>query len=716
MQYPIDPLEPRRLFVTFTVVNTADSGAGSLRDAIVQANATTAADVINFNIGGVITDTKMITLTSSLTITQPVTIDATTQPGYAGSPKVWVRKSGATSHDGFVVNAANSVIRGFSVTEFANGIVVNAANVTIDKNYIGLDPAGGNLGTANGDGIVVGTAGNFVNIRDNVISGNANDGVDLSADNARFTGNIIGLDPTGLLTRSNGATGIRVSANGDNLTLGDAGDANRNVLSANTLSGIRFFAPATNALIINNYFGLDKTGNVKFVNNGNAIVATGANGFQIGYPGLGNRFGGTAIDLSNSSSSNTITDNVMGVGIDPTINVGGTATSIVIGGTLNTITNNVIGYMRTGIDIEGSTNTITNNHLGTLPDGRNVGDAVGTGIDVSGSNNSATGNRIANFGSFGVKVNSGHNNSFDNITWANGQSYYYEATTNDNFNRPAIQNVFENANGTYSTNINYSVPTGNYQVKIYASDTAGAASSGHTQRLLLTTGFISTGVVATRLYTLPGAGLDSKYLTATLTEFIGSNPIGSTTIPSEAKLMSGSPNLAGSAFEFETKHTVRFDFTSVTNSSVGVGDLTIRNLDTLQTYSAETLTVSGLSYRWNRTSVLPDGRYEAVIPVGAVSNVNGSNKLAMTYNFYVLAGDADRDGTVGFNDLLVLAQNYNGINKTFSRGDFNYDTKVDFSDLLIIAQNYGQSMFSNASVIGSTSVASRGRRVVEGLI
>ena len=37
---------------TFVVTNTADSGAGSLRQAILDANANSGADVINFNITG----------------------------------------------------------------------------------------------------------------------------------------------------------------------------------------------------------------------------------------------------------------------------------------------------------------------------------------------------------------------------------------------------------------------------------------------------------------------------------------------------------------------------------------------------------------------------------------------------------------------------------------------------------------------------------------
>src|SRR5438105_1177721 len=65
---------------TFTVINTADSGAGSLRQAITDANGTAGADMIAFNIpgAGVHTITPLTTLPP---ITHPVTIDGETQPG-----------------------------------------------------------------------------------------------------------------------------------------------------------------------------------------------------------------------------------------------------------------------------------------------------------------------------------------------------------------------------------------------------------------------------------------------------------------------------------------------------------------------------------------------------------------------------------------------------------------------------------------------------------
>ncbi len=54
-----------------------------------------------------------------------------------------------------------------------------------------------------------------------------------------------------------------------------------------------------------------------------------------------------------------------------------------------------------------------------------------------------------------------------------------------------------------------------------------------------------------------------------------------------------------------------------------------------------------------------------------------------------LKGDSDISGTVGFNDLLRLAQNYEtGPGKTWTTADSDYNGLVDFQDLLALAQNY----------------------------
>jgi autotransporter-associated beta strand protein len=57
-----------------------------------------------------------------------------------------------------------------------------------------------------------------------------------------------------------------------------------------------------------------------------------------------------------------------------------------------------------------------------------------------------------------------------------------------------------------------------------------------------------------------------------------------------------------------------------------------------------------------------------------------------------LYGDANLDNTVNFDDLLILAANYNGSAKSWTQGDSTYDGAVNFDDLLKLAANYNQSM------------------------
>src|ERR1700722_19370078 len=86
-----EQLEIRRLLTTYTVNSAADiasppTGTVTLRSAITAVNADTGPDVIDFNIPG---GAATIAITSALpAITTPVTIDGTSQPGYAGSPLI----------------------------------------------------------------------------------------------------------------------------------------------------------------------------------------------------------------------------------------------------------------------------------------------------------------------------------------------------------------------------------------------------------------------------------------------------------------------------------------------------------------------------------------------------------------------------------------------------------------------------------------------------
>jgi hypothetical protein len=62
-----------------------------------------------------------------------------------------------------------------------------------------------------------------------------------------------------------------------------------------------------------------------------------------------------------------------------------------------------------------------------------------------------------------------------------------------------------------------------------------------------------------------------------------------------------------------------------------------------------------------------------------------------------LPGDANLDGSVGFDDLLALAQNY-GMPGRWTQGDSNYDATISFDDLLALAQNYGAAVLIDGTI------------------
>ena len=57
--------------------------------------------------------------------------------------------------------------------------------------------------------------------------------------------------------------------------------------------------------------------------------------------------------------------------------------------------------------------------------------------------------------------------------------------------------------------------------------------------------------------------------------------------------------------------------------------------------------------------------------------------------------------SVGFVDLLRLAQNYDLSGREWSQGDFNFDGSANFTDLLFVAQNYEASVIRSRTASGA---------------
>src|ERR1700684_3572381 len=86
----LEYLEARLTPTTYTVSTLADSGAGSLRAAITSVHGDTSADVIDFSVADVI----QLTSGALPNITNFVTIDGTTAPGFTNAPVVEMNANG----------------------------------------------------------------------------------------------------------------------------------------------------------------------------------------------------------------------------------------------------------------------------------------------------------------------------------------------------------------------------------------------------------------------------------------------------------------------------------------------------------------------------------------------------------------------------------------------------------------------------------------------
>lgn len=73
-----------------------------------------------------------------------------------------------------------------------------------------------------------------------------------------------------------------------------------------------------------------------------------------------------------------------------------------------------------------------------------------------------------------------------------------------------------------------------------------------------------------------------------------------------------------------------------------------------------------------------------------INNQSGNLELdELIFAVYARPGDANVDGRVDFDDLLVVSQNYNmNTGRLWETGDFDFDGKTDFNDLLTLSQNY----------------------------
>jgi len=313
---------------TYTVSNTLDSGPGSFRQAILDANTHAGPDTIAFNIPGSGAHT-IAPLTELPVITSPVTIDGYTQPGssantLAGGDNavVLIELNGASagaSANGLTLGAGStgSIIKGLVINRFAgNGLLIQSNGNTVAGNFIGTN-ASGTAALGNSlDGISLQASSNTIGgttiAARNIISGNGRHGISLAggAQNNLVQTNFIGTDVTGTKLLGNGGDGVFAISATNNLiggTILKAGDPPANLIAGNAANGVGAVGAVTaltikgNSIHSNGGLGIDLNRDGPTRNDiGAADADTGPNNLQ-NYPLLTTFFagnGGTDIHLN----------------------------------------------------------------------------------------------------------------------------------------------------------------------------------------------------------------------------------------------------------------------------------------------------------------------------------------------------------------------------------------------------------------------------------
>lgn len=528
---------------TITVTNTNDSGAGSLRQAILDANTSVGvADTIAFNIAG--PGPHTIQPTSALpTISDQVTIDGTTQSGWVANTAVSPnpfngtmmieidgQNSGGANDNGLSFNTGSdgSIVRGLVINRFPqDGIsLIDANNITIQGNYLGTSIDGltdlGNeargLGSSSGTSSDNNLVGGLNPEDRNIMSGNSdaggpkgNEGIAICdvCDNWTIQGNYVGVDATGLTAMSNESNGIGVNAGGTGNIIGGITTGAANVASGNGSSGI-------------------DTGDDAIVQ-GN-LVGTGYNGMT---------------DIGNATSGiSTRSGNIIGGATEAARNIvsGNNTLGILVGGSNNMIQGNYIGTNING-DVAGVGNTNAallviasdNNLVGgansneaNLIAGNGVGILASSFGGFGGLNNSFLGNSVySNTGSpisnLGIDL-LGDTNDFVTFTTPGvtlNDADDSDVTSNHLMNFPVINSI-TSSNGQVTINYDLDIndaeagATG-YRVEFFANDAADPSGYGEGQTYL---GYENVaGDVTGQSVTLTlSAGVEgNKFISATTT-------------------------------------------------------------------------------------------------------------------------------------------------------------------------------------------------------
>ncbi|MCP4983440.1 MAG: hypothetical protein GY935_23435, partial [Gammaproteobacteria bacterium] len=510
---------------TYTVSNTNDSGAGSLRQAIIDANASAGTDNIFFDISdALVGGAHTISLLSALPdITETVVIDGTQDSDFSGTPVVVIDGNGLSAA-GLTLDtgSSGSTIHGLIIRDFS-GTYSNGAGIYITNGSSGNTITGNWIGQFNADGSDAGASettgwyGITVEGGNNTIGGTTAadrnvivDGIyfySSNANNNTVSGNYIGTDTTGnaVLASGNGSAGVVGTNSAHSNTIGGSTDAHRNIFGGLT-HAIDLQDSSTDSYTIqNNWIGLGADGTT-VLGNGTGIYLYDGDDNTIGGVGTGNVIlgsTGTAIELIERNDNNVIQGNY--IGIDET-------GSVIAG-------NNI------GISIQWDS---INNTIGGINPGEgniitaSTGAGISTDTRAGTAGNSFLGNSIYANGGLGIDLNGDGvttNDTNDADTGANNLQNFPVITA------AATAGSQIEISGTLDTNgLNK-----DYRIEFFATGTPDGTGYGQAERYLGYTTITTDGSGdATFTATIEALVYVGEEVTATATVDNGGGSYGDT--------------------------------------------------------------------------------------------------------------------------------------------------------------------------------------------
>ena len=391
---------------------------GSLRAAINQVNTGQFAGPVELDFSQ-LTNTTILLQQDLPPINFPVYIF-----GMAGANCTMLVIDGSqipafetqnTGGQAFDLKANNSTIRFVDFVNFAgNPVLIQGNNDTIYACHVGVNITG-KVATPNGGvGIAVtgsnNTVGSIVPGNGDIVSSNGLTGIGIFDGTGNLVeGNIIGLDAAGTVAMGNGGKapsnqdGSGVDVDSASNTIGGAIPGMRNIISANFQQGISVGGKAVldqgvfggnnaaaNTVIMGNFIGTDRTGELALGNLLDGILIDGVSGTMVGgisgtlpSSGLpaagnlisGNHLRGVEID-ANGATGNQVVGNYIGVdalgtsplgNIDDGVEIDSGAGGNTIGGSAAAALNVISGNLQSGIAIASGagSNLVIGNFIGT---------------------------------------------------------------------------------------------------------------------------------------------------------------------------------------------------------------------------------------------------------------------------------------------------------------------------------------------------------------